>query len=381
MELHSLYSIYVSVYLALVCIKSSEFKPLSSLKWKNETQVRIEAIKKAIMEQLGLESPHISGMNISRSEEEEMYKLYLERVRQSSQNTGLWNKRSTRIHSVNSIILKGTILENTNRTNDLNNNKQHLYFNVSIANNILVFPKVKILKGELKLYKRMDQNSNSHQKRIRIDGNPQLVRVYKLFKPATKRAEIQPNFLGSKVITSNSEKAETFDIQKTVEHWINYPQENYGLEFELLSWSSGHKHGSEDKASIEVELEIEVQKVFKEVRTRRESYTEDCQGNQIHCCRRSLHVSFEEIGWSDWIRAPSSYNAFYCDGTCPQKYKLATMHTLIKSKMNRLSNGAIPAPCCVPASYEPLTLLHFNSNDKLILTAFDDMIVSKCHCS
>lgn len=107
MELHSLYSIYVSVYLALACIKSSEFKPLSSLKWKNETQVRIEAIKKAIMGQRGLESPHLSGMNISRSEEEEMYKLYLERVRQSSQNTGLWNKRSTRIHSVNSIILKG----------------------------------------------------------------------------------------------------------------------------------------------------------------------------------------------------------------------------------------------------------------------------------
>ncbi|XP_078266334.1 bone morphogenetic protein 2 [Rhinoraja longicauda] len=380
MELHTLYSIHVSIYLALTCIKSSEFKPLSSLKRRNETQVRIEAIKKAIVEQLGLESPHISGMNISRSEEEEMYKLYLQRVRQSNQNTGSWNKISTRINSVNSIFLKGTIWEKSNRTtNDLNNNKQHLYFNVSIANNILVFPKVKILKGELKFYKRMYQNSNSHQKRI--DGNPQLIRIYKLFKPATKRAEIQPHFLGSKVITSNSEKAETFDIQKTVEHWINYPQENYGLEFELLSWSSVHKHGSEDKVSIEVELEIEMQKVFKEVRTRRESYTEDCQRNQIHCCRRSLHVSFEEIGWSDWIRAPSSYNAFYCDGTCPQKYKLATMHTLIKSKMSRLSNGAIPAPCCVPASYEPLTLLHFNSNDKLMLTAFDDMIVSKCHCS
>ncbi|XP_051890912.1 bone morphogenetic protein 2-like [Pristis pectinata] len=377
MELHRYYSIYVSIYLALVCIESGELQPQSSLGRKDETQVRIEAIKKAVMEQLGVEKPLMSGMNISRTEEEEMYKLYLQRVRKS--NPSLSNKKSVRMNSVNAVILKGTTLENTSRTNDMNSNKQRLYFNVSTAKSIFVFPKIKILRGELKFYKRICQNANLHQKRI--DGNPQLVRVYNLFKPATKRAEIQPHFLGSKVITSNFEKAETFDIQKTVEHWINYPQENYGLEFELLPWPSSNKHDSEDKMSIEVELEIEVQKIYKEVRTRRESYTEDCQRNQIRCCRRSLHVSFEEIGWSDWIRAPLSYNAFYCDGTCPQKYKLATMHTLIKSKMNRLSNGAIPAPCCVPASYEPLTLLHFNSNDKLILTAFDNMIVSKCHCS
>ncbi|XP_041039115.1 bone morphogenetic protein 2-like [Carcharodon carcharias] len=274
----------------------------------------------------------------------------------------------------------GTVLENTTKTtNDLTSNKQRLYFNITIARNRLVFPKVKILRGELKIYKYLEQNTNLHQKQR--PANLQLVKIYQLLKPAIERKEFQLHFLGSKVITSNYERAETFDIRKTVEYWINYPQENYGLELELLPRFSSHKHNDEDKVTIEAELEIEIQKVFKEVRTRRESHTEDCQRNQIQCCRRSLHVSFEEIGWSDWIRAPLSYNAFYCDGTCPQKYKLATMHTLIKSKMNHLSNGAIPAPCCVPASYEPLTLLHFNSNNKLTLTAFDDMVVSRCHCS
>ncbi|XP_067851065.1 bone morphogenetic protein 2-like [Heptranchias perlo] len=380
MELHRYYSMYVSIYLALMCIKSSELKPQSSLRWKDEKLIRIEAIKKAGMEQLGLRRLPVSGMNISRTEEEKMYKLYLQRVRQSDQNIGMTNKKPIRMNSVNMFIQKGTFLENTSRTtNDLTSNKQQLYFNITIARNRLVFPKVKILRGELKIHKRMRQNENLHQKRM--DGNLQLVKVYQLLKPAFERKEFQLHFLGSKLITSNSEKAKMFDIRKTVEHWINYPHENYGLELELLPWFSSSKQDPEDKVTIEAELEIEMQKIFKEVRTRRESYTEDCQTNQIQCCRRSLHVSFEEIGWSDWIRAPLSYNAFYCDGTCPQKYKLATMHTLIKSKMNRLSNGAIPAPCCVPASYEPLTLLHFNSNSKLTLTAFDNMIVSRCHCS
>ncbi|XP_078405246.1 bone morphogenetic protein 2 [Cetorhinus maximus] len=380
MELYSYYSLYVSIYLTLTSIINSEPKPQSSLRWRDEKQIWIEAIKKAVVEQLGLKKPPVSGMNISGLEEEKMYKLYLQRVRQYDQNINLMNKKPIRISSVNVFIQKGTVLENTSRTtNDLTSNKQRLYFNITIARNRLVFPKVKILRGELKIYKYLQQNTNLHQKQR--PANLQLVKIYQLLKPAIERKEFQLHFLGSKVITSNYERAETFDIRKTVEYWINYPQENYGLELELLPRFSSHKHYAEDKVTIEAELEIEIQKVFKEVRTRRESHTEDCQRNQIQCCRRSLHVSFEEIGWSDWIRAPLSYNAFYCDGTCPQKYKLATMHTLIKSKMNHLSNGAIPAPCCVPASYEPLTLLHFNSNNKLTLTAFDDMVVSRCHCS
>ncbi|XP_069779181.1 bone morphogenetic protein 2-like [Narcine bancroftii] len=372
MDLHNPSTMYVSIFLALLCSKNSEVRPQSRLTRKDHTHIRIEAIKKAVLEQLTRE------MNVSRREE--MDKLNLQRVRQFSHNISMSNKRSLRRNSASSFVLKGNILENTSRTtSDLNSNKQQLYFNISIAKTILVFPKVKILRGELKFFKHICQNASLYQKRM--DGNPRLIRVYTLYKPATKKEEIQSHFLGSKIFTLNSKKAETFDIRKTVEHWMNYPQENYGLELELLPWSSDHKHNSEDKLSIQVELEIEVRNALKEVRIRRESYPEDCQRNQIRCCRRSLHVSFEEIGWSDWIKAPLSYNAFYCDGTCPYKYKIATMHTLIKSKMNRLSNGAIPAPCCVPASYEPLTLLHFNSNDKLILTAFDDMIVSRCHCS
>ena len=34
------------------------------------------------------------------------------------------------------------------------------------------------------------------------------------------------------------------------------------------------------------------------------------------CKRRRLMVDFADIGWSDWIISPSSFEAFYCDGEC-----------------------------------------------------------------
>lgn len=35
------------------------------------------------------------------------------------------------------------------------------------------------------------------------------------------------------------------------------------------------------------------------------------------CKRRRLMVDFADIGWADWVIAPKSFEAFYCDGECP----------------------------------------------------------------
>lgn len=34
------------------------------------------------------------------------------------------------------------------------------------------------------------------------------------------------------------------------------------------------------------------------------------------CSRRYLRVDFADIGWSEWVLAPKSFDAFYCAGTC-----------------------------------------------------------------
>ncbi|XP_007890424.1 bone morphogenetic protein 2-like [Callorhinchus milii] len=372
MKLHGWYSMCLPISLTIMCLASSPSQSALGTGGREGEHIRIKAIKKAVMEQLRMRRQPEPAIK-----EEKMYQLYLQRVRSSD----LTNREPRlRMDTVSMFVHKGTILENSGGTvNYFTSDKQRVHFNLTTTKNKLVFGKIKISRGELKIYRRDEQNPNLLEKRKY--GTLQLVKVYQLLKPAIERKEFQRHLLGSRLIKTNSEKAEMVDIRKTVQHWINYPQENFGLEIVQFPRLPSSKRDLNDKATIEAELEIETQKVFKEVRQRRESDTEDCQRNQVQCCRRALNVSFEAIGWSDWVKAPLNYNAFYCDGTCPPKYKLATMHTLIQSNMNRVSHGAVRTPCCVPASYEPLTLLHFNSDRKLTATAFDDMIVSKCHCS
>ena len=35
-----------------------------------------------------------------------------------------------------------------------------------------------------------------------------------------------------------------------------------------------------------------------------------------NCARRYLKVDFADIGWSEWIISPKSFDAYYCSGAC-----------------------------------------------------------------
>nr|XP_013811543.1 PREDICTED: growth/differentiation factor 15 [Apteryx mantelli mantelli] len=107
---------------------------------------------------------------------------------------------------------------------------------------------------------------------------------------------------------------------------------------------------------------------------------EECRKSDGKCCLRSLKVSFQDIGWADWVVAPNSYYMRFCEGSCPHNYKPASMHAQVKARMHSLSK-ATPAPCCVPAAYDPMVLMHYDGDGRLVSTVFEDMLVTKCHCA
>ncbi|KAM8795070.1 growth/differentiation factor 15 [Eudromia elegans] len=107
---------------------------------------------------------------------------------------------------------------------------------------------------------------------------------------------------------------------------------------------------------------------------------EECGKSEGKCCLRSLKVSFQDIGWADWVVAPKSYYMRFCQGSCPHNYRAASMHAQVQARVHALARGA-PAPCCVPAAYEPMVLMHYDAQGRLVSTVFEDMLVTKCHCA
>ena len=123
-------------------------------------------------------------------------------------------------------------------------------------------------------------------------------------------------------------------------------------------------------------------------------------------------VSFEDLGWDDWVLATDSpvskggelgYHFNFCQGACPFPMPAHINHTN-HAVFQRLYNNMMPAdvepPCCIPVEYGSLTLLIAvdgmkeyqgsrlkekiedgqNQHKSVEMKIFDNMSAKKCGC-
>ncbi|NWV82891.1 BMP3 protein, partial [Dasyornis broadbenti] len=103
-----------------------------------------------------------------------------------------------------------------------------------------------------------------------------------------------------------------------------------------------------------------------------------------YCARRYLKVDFADIGWSEWIISPKSFDAYYCSGECqfpiPKAMKPSN-HATIQSIVRAVGVvPGIPEPCCVPDKMSSLSILFLDENKNVVLKVYPNMTVESCVC-
>ncbi|KAM9688482.1 growth/differentiation factor 15-like [Trichechus inunguis] len=117
-------------------------------------------------------------------------------------------------------------------------------------------------------------------------------------------------------------------------------------------------------------------------RNRHARTAEACATGKAQCCSvRSRRVTLEELGWEDWVLAPHTLDVRACVGACPPRFRSASAHAQIKARLHNRDPGFAPGPCCVPSSFEPVVLMQRDSDGRVTLTSYDDILVKDCHCA
>ena len=100
------------------------------------------------------------------------------------------------------------------------------------------------------------------------------------------------------------------------------------------------------------------------------------------CQMQNYRVTLDDLGWNDWILAPSEFDFNFCKGRCARfSWINITNHAIIQSMLNVLYPRVVPKLCCVPTRYEPLTMMYVNEQSNVLMKKFEQMVVKECGCA
>ncbi|XP_061096759.1 inhibin beta C chain [Conger conger] len=330
---------------------------------RGESGLWAEAVKKGILESLGMDGPPAFRVEPPQEELRRMHLLYQREVQELRRNRSQTAETQRSVTRTSTVRLPAQVQY-------LGNQQFRAIFHKTHR----LRKEITLVHAKLKLHRHF---LDKHPPGRPVSRQEFQVKIHQSTNMTSQEPLQKDGPVLTKVLDSNGL---TLDIHPTVENWRASTEDGLVLEVELGTGREGVIY-PEGVPELVLEMEVAERRTSgKRRKRRRAAVREDCEGED-RCCRKSRSVSFKDVGWSDWVVAPEGYTMHFCDGACPSNYRPASMHTQVKSRLHRLTKGATPRPCCVPASYEPMVLLHYDSQGALTLTAFNDMIVSRCHCA
>ncbi|XP_054837354.1 growth/differentiation factor 15 [Eublepharis macularius] len=336
------------------------------------SQLHLEGIKRSILEWLGLDRPPVLREALDQDMLRRSHRVYREMLAQLRMNQTAGPEPppaepAPTIHLLRPKLKQ--VAEGPPKSLEVPGEPHGPLHSLELSRTAALRRDLLVLRAELRLFQQALNHSDIPNAN---SAGPTHVNIYKL----VDGNRWSPRLLASYVLSRTSL---TLDLRDAVAHWITSPERRLllGLEFSTDVTSSLATTTTLEGTKT-LSLEVTTQ---ERVRVRKaRQLDEECGKADGKCCLRSLKVSFEAIGWSDWVVAPSSYSMKFCEGSCPHNYKPASIHAQIKARVHSLS-GETPAPCCVPAAYEPMVIMLIGTEGKLVTKLFQDMIVTRCHCA
>ncbi|XP_056368740.1 growth/differentiation factor 15 [Oenanthe melanoleuca] len=341
----------------------------------DQDRFQLETIKKEILERLGMPAPPVIRRQLDQESIQRAQRLYQQKVAELAGNRSREEEeeeesvsRTRRLHRLTPTLSRWLDIPERHQDSqghrDAQGHREPLgpyRYHLLLSRTADFHRQLRVVRAELKLFK--------HSLSLPGASLPPRVTIYTL-----QGAQGTPQLLRSQELDGDSQ---SLDLTEAIQPWVAGPEATLSLELDFTTDISAALATSWGETAV---LEVETQEEPARAARRARGLDEECGRSDGKCCLKSLKVSFQDIGWSDWVIAPSSYYMRFCEGSCPHNYKPASMHAQIQSRVHSLSKAA-PPPCCVPADYDPMVLMHLDSEGRLVSSLFEDMLVTRCHCA
>ncbi|XP_077000203.1 bone morphogenetic protein 6 [Tamandua tetradactyla] len=240
-----------------------------------------------------------------------------------------------------------------------------------------------------------------------------LISIYQVLQEQQNR-DSDLFLLDTRVVWASEEGWLEFDITATSNLWVVTPQHNMGLQLSVVTRDGLSinpraaglvgRDGPYDKQPFMVAFfkvsEVHIRAARSAPSRRRQqsrnrsspsqdiprvSRASDYNSSELKavCKKHELYVSFQDLGWQDWIIAPKGYAADYCDGECSfplNAHMNATNHAIVQTLVHLMKPEYVPKPCCTPTKLNAISVLYFDDNSNVILKKYRNMAVRACGC-